>query len=136
MDDATKRAYIQVRLAKAQDDLATARDNLAYNHWRGAVNRAYYAVFHAASAVLLWLDIERARHSGTQAAFGEFLVKSGRIEPEFGEIYTRARKVREMQDYDLEAVPLTAQDAERIVDDAERFVARMERYLRQVGAIE
>ena len=85
---------------------------------------------------MLWLDIERARHSGTQAAFGEFLVKPGNIEPEFGEIYTRARKAREEQDYDLAAVPLAVQDAERIVAGAERFMERLKRYLRQVGAIE
>jgi len=136
MDDLTKRAYIQVRLAKAQDDLVTARDNLAHGHWRGAVNRAYYTIFHTASAALLWLDIERARHSGTQSAFGEFLVKPGIIEPEFGKIYTRARKARETQDYDLDAAPLAALDAERVVADAERFVARLERYLRQVGAVD
>jgi len=136
MDDATKRAYIRIRLAKAQDDLMTARVDLAHGHWRGAVNRAYYTIFHTASAALLWLDIERARHSGTQAAFGEFLVKPGHVEPEFGEIYTRARKAREEQDYDLAAVPLAVQDAERIVAGAERFMERLKRYLRQVGAIE
>ena len=95
MDDATKRAYIETRLAKARDDLLTAQDDLQNGHWRGAPNRAYYAVFHVASAVLLWLDIERARHSGTQAAFNEFLVKPGKLEPEFGQIYSRARKARE-----------------------------------------
>jgi uncharacterized protein (UPF0332 family) len=53
VDDATKRLYIAAHLARATDDLATARDNVAHGHWRGAVNRAYYAIFHAASAALL-----------------------------------------------------------------------------------
>ena len=79
MDEATKREYIRLRFERAQDDLMIARDDLTRAHWRGAVNRSYYTIFHAASAVLLWLDIERARHSGTQAAFGEFLVKRGKI---------------------------------------------------------
>ena len=88
-----------------------------------------------ASAVLLWLDIERARHSGTQAAFNEFLVKPGKLEPEYGQIYSRARKAREEQDYDLQAAPLTYEDAARIVADAERFLSRIERYLREARAI-
>jgi uncharacterized protein (UPF0332 family) len=136
MDDTIRRTYIRARLAKAQDDLVTARDDLVHGHLRGAVNRAYYTIFHIASAALLWFDIERAKHSGTQAAFNEFLVKPGKIEPEYGEIYTKARKTREEQDYDLRAVPLAAHDAEQIVHDAERFVARLERYLREVGAVE
>ena len=34
MDDTTKRAYIRVRLEKARDDLASARDCSAHSHWR------------------------------------------------------------------------------------------------------
>jgi uncharacterized protein (UPF0332 family) len=90
MGNITKRDYINTRLARARDDLITARDDLQHGHWRGATNRAYYAVFHTASAVLLWHDIERARHSGIQAAFNEFFVKSGILEPKYGRIYSRA----------------------------------------------
>ena len=133
MDEVTKRLYIAAHLARATDDLATARDNVAHSHWRGAVNRAYYAVFHAASAALLQLDIERARHAGVQAAFGASLVRPGLIEPEFGQIYSRVRQAREMQDYDVTAVALTFEETERLVRDAERFVARLDSYLRQVG---
>ena len=116
--------------------MSTARDDLGHNHWRGATNRAYYAIFHVASAALLWLDVERGKHSGIQSAFNEFFVKPGILEPEYGRIYSRARKAREEQDYDLEAAPLTAEEADRIVTEAEGFLMRLERYLREVGAIE
>jgi uncharacterized protein len=133
VDEVTKRLYIAAHLARATDDLATARDNVVHGHWRGAVNRAYYAVFHAASAALLQLDIERARHAGVQAAFGAFLVRPGLIEPEFGQIYSRVRQAREMQDYDVTAVTLTFEETERLVSAAERFIARLDSYLRQAG---
>jgi uncharacterized protein (UPF0332 family) len=133
VDDVTKRLYITAHLTRATDDLATARDNAAHGHWRGAVNRAYYAVFHAASAALLHLDVERARHAGVQAAFGAFLVRAGLIEPEFGQIYSRVRQAREMQDYDVTAVTLTFEETERLVSAAERFIARLDSYLRQAG---
>ncbi len=71
MDEATKRTYIQIRLKKAKEDLLNAQNDLENGYLRGAVNRAYYTIFHVASAVLLWHDIERARHSGIQSAFGE-----------------------------------------------------------------
>ena len=135
MDDVTKRAYVDTRLAKARDDLSTARDDVRHDHWRGATNRAYYAIFHVASAALLWLNVERAKHSGIQSAFNEFFVKPGVLEPEYGRIYSRARKAREEQDYDLEAAPLTAEEADHIVADAERFLVRLERYLREADAI-
>ena len=56
MDLATKRAYIRVRLDKAHDDLDTAHSMLLVTRLRGAVNRAYYAIFHVTSAALLWHD--------------------------------------------------------------------------------
>jgi len=87
------------------------------------------------SAALLWLDVERVKHSGIQSAFNELFVKPGVLEPEYGRIYSRARKAREEQDCDLEAAPLTADEAEHIVAGAERFLARLERYLREAGAI-
>lgn len=135
MDETTKRTYIQAHLTRAKDDLNTAHDNMQNEHWRGAVNRAYYAIFHTATAALLWADIERAKHSGVQSAFGEFLVKPGIIEPEFGQIYSRVRKARETEDYDVMAVPLTAEAATQIIDSAERFVTRLEDYLRKVKAL-
>ena len=73
------------------------------------------------------------RHAGVQAAFGAFLLRPGLIEPGFGQIYSRVRQAREMQDYDVTAVALTFEETERLVSDAERFIARLGRYLRQVG---
>ena len=81
------------------------------------------------------MDIERAKHSGVQAALGEFLIKSGAIEPEFGRIYTKLRKARETEDYDIMATPLTAETTEQMVREAQRFITRLERCLRQTGAL-
>ncbi len=109
---------------------------LRLEHWRGAINRAYYAIFDSTSAALLWLDIERSKHSGIQAAFNQFLVKPGMIEDEYSQIYKEVRDWRDEQDYKDLVRPLDQATTTQIVHDAERFVTRLERYLRQVGAIE
>jgi len=114
--------------------MATAQEMLKVARWRGAVNRAYYAVF-IASAALLWLDVERSKHSGVQAAFNKFLIKPGFIEAEYGQIYKEARDWREEQDYKDLVRPMDEALTTQVVQDAERFVARLERYLRQVGAM-
>ena len=72
MDSAAKRTIIRVRLDKAHDDLAMAHVLLHAGGRRAAVNRAYYTVFHVASAALLWLDVERTKHSAVQASFKKF----------------------------------------------------------------
>jgi len=115
--------------------MTTAHDLVKQGHLRAAINRAYYTIFHVASAALLWVDIERKRHSGVQSAFAEKYIKPGIIETEYSRIYRDARRAREQQDYDLQANPLTIQSANKIVSDAEQFITRLERYLRDVGAI-
>ena len=122
----TRRAYVTVRVAKARDDLATAQDMLKVERWRGAVNRAYYTIFHVASAGLKWLEIERKKHSAVQSAFSEFLIKPGLIEAEYSPIYKNAREWREDQDYSDEAKFLDGPTATQIVRDAERFLTRLE----------
>ena len=39
-----------------------------------AINRAYYAFFYAATALLLTLDVTRSKHSGVMGAFRERFV--------------------------------------------------------------
>ncbi len=135
MDPATKSAIIRVRLDKAHEDLGTAWELLHLARWRGAINRAYYAIFHVSSAALLTLDVQRSKHSGVQSAFSEFLIKPGAIEAEYGKLYRDARQWREEQDYMDTTRHLDEPTVTQIVQDAERFLARMERYLREVGAI-
>jgi uncharacterized protein (UPF0332 family) len=56
-------------------------------------------VFHVATAALLWLDIERTKHSAVQASFNESVVKPGLVEVEYGQLYRKAREWREERDY-------------------------------------
>lgn len=133
--DQAQRVIIAIRVEKCQEDIATAREDLERGRHRAAVARAYYAVFHIASAALLTIGIERAKHSGIESAFSEFLIKPGLIEPEYGDIYRRARRLREDQEYADDFARLDDAQVAQILSQAERFIARLEHYLRQVGAI-
>jgi uncharacterized protein (UPF0332 family)/predicted nucleotidyltransferase len=133
MDKNTK-LMIRIRVERSLDDLDTARQLLGLQKFPAAVSRAYYAVFALTTAVLLTLDLVRAKHSGVESAFSEYFIREKRIENEYKDIFVRARKEREDADYECKAY--TASAAQHIVADCERFVARMQTYLRQVGAIE
>ena len=99
-DNRRKTELIRRDLRKAHDDLETAEINLAAAKHRGAVNRAYYSIFHATEAVLLWHNIERSKHSGVESAFAAKLVKPKLIESEYFDIFRASRELREDQDYE------------------------------------
>lgn len=134
MDEDT-RAVIRVRLAKAQEDTETARELIELGRYRISATRSYYAIFTITTAVLLTKGLVRDKHAGVQSALGEHFVQTGQIEREFGRIFSVARKAREESDY-ADQVTFTREYAEKHLADADRFVARMERYLKDVGAIE
>ena len=50
-DGGTKRDIVLYRLQTARTDLKSARILLAAEEYKGANNRAYYAIFHAINAV-------------------------------------------------------------------------------------
>ena len=105
---------------------------MADGFFGSAVNRAYHAVFYAASALLLTQGLARSKHSGVVAAFRQHFVKPGIIETEYSRIYERLLDDRQIGDYDVEAVvepDLACSD----VEDARRLVRRSERYLQQGG---
>ena len=87
-----------------------------------------------ASAALFSQGIQRSKHSGIEAAFSQFLVKSGQIEPEFSRFYQQARRQWEAADY-ADIVDVDEATAQQTVENAERFVDRLEKFLQDAGAL-
>ncbi len=112
----------------AEQALKTARMNLETGDFRAAVNRAYYAIFYAASAILLTQGVERRKHSGVISAFREQFVKAGLIEAEYSHIYGETLVAREDADYALE-IPVESGMAEIALRQADSFVRRIRKYL-------
>lgn len=126
------RENIAALLHRSQEELKTTGLLFQTGHHRAALSRAYYAAFYAASALLLSQGIVRSKHSGVQAALGEFFIKAGHLEAEYGEIYAALREVREAGDYDVYFVP-ASELAELALDRSARFVERVKRYLEEHG---
>lgn len=74
---------IQLYLKRAHYDLEAAQSNLGQGFYGVAVNRSYYAMFYAASALLASEGLARSKHSGVISAFGEHFVKTGLIQVEY-----------------------------------------------------
>ncbi len=115
----------------AHQMIEVAGHNLADGVYGSAINRAYYAIFYAANALLATRGLARSKHSGVIAAFRERFVKPGLIESEYSRIYGRAMDDRHIGDYDIRRT-ITANRAKDDLCDARRFVSRIETYLIEV----
>ena len=88
-------------LAKAEDKLKTARINFEHGQYDDSISRAYYAVFHAISAVLFSKSLAFSSHSQVIGAFNKEFVKVGIFPKEFTEIVQGLFADRQTGDYDV-----------------------------------
>ncbi len=119
----------QKELIRAKKALLAAKTLLENQLYEDCVSRAYYAVLHAAKAVLAIEGVEPQSHHAVRRMFGLHLVKTEKIEKDFARILTAEQEDREIGDYDID-IEIEQDRAVKRVNDAEKFIKRIENYLR------
>jgi uncharacterized protein (UPF0332 family) len=89
--------------------------------FRGAVNRYYYAAFHAARALLATHNVDSARHAGVIALFQQHFVKAGDFPADVARALPRSFEKRLSSDYS-DFVEISADEVERVKADVHTFV--------------
>ena len=82
MTDANKRANVASELGRADESMRAARVLVDAALLHDAESRLYYAIYHAAVALLLTEGLEPRSHAGTASMLGLHFVKTGRMDPE------------------------------------------------------
>jgi len=116
------------RIEKAKEDLLTAKMSLDGGMLRGSVNRPYYAVFHAARALLALEGADYKKHVGVIAHFHREYVKTGLFDKAHGETISNAFVIRNEADYD-DFYVLPKEDTVEQLTNAEKFTAAVENYI-------
>lgn len=68
-DFGTKKDLVMYRIQTAKSNLKSARTLLAVEEYKGANNRAYYAIFHAINAIYALDGKAYKRHKDTISNF-------------------------------------------------------------------
>ena len=93
-----------------------------------AVNRAYYAAFHAMKALEALNAHESKKHSGVISYFRQTYIKTGLLDGKLSDIIGMLQESREDSDYNI-LIRFTAEDAETQYENAELFVGEIENYI-------
>ena len=118
------------RLARAREDLETAKDNCGNGSFRASVNRSYYAIFHALRAIAALDHFDSGKHSGIIAFINMNYVKTGVFDKSFSKIVDSAFRLREKADYD-DFYVAAACDAEEQIKKAEIVIQEVEAHLEE-----
>lgn len=111
----------------AKSDLLSANILLKEGEYRGANNRAYYAVYHAISAVHALDGKSYKRHKDTLANFNKDYIKTEIFPKTFGRRIARAEEIRHASDYD-DFYITTKEKAEEQILTAKELTEQIEAY--------
>ena len=124
----TKDEVVAFRLEKADKDLRAAKTMISSQDWEVAINRLYYAAFHAVSALLFKNDIKVKAHSGAKAMLELHFVKTSLLSVEWGRFYAQLFNERNDSDYEDFAI-FTAEDVLPLLPQTEEFIDVIKRLI-------
>ena len=118
----------QYSLSKAKSDLNDARKTLELEMYETTANRSYYAIFHAARALLALDGQDYKKHSGVISNFQRNYIKTEIFDKTMSNIIKTAFDMRTDSDYE-DFYVISKEDVSRQVEEAEYFINNIEKYL-------
>lgn len=115
------RALIEYRIGQAGEALHEAVLLQEAGHFRGAINRAYYAMFYAVQALIIRSQEKISKHSGAIAFFDKNYIKTGIFGKDFSKWLHQVFDLRQDADYGTMYTP-SAKDTADALAHATEFV--------------
>ena len=132
MIDDRLRELIELRMQRAGETLREAQLLAAEHAARGAINRAYYAMFYAVLAILAAKGLGSSKHSGAISLFDREFVKPGDLPKELSRSLHLAFERRQQADYG-ELVQFDESTVTRVIEEANTFIQDVRAYARAKG---
>ena len=114
------RKSIRALVDKSAENILASEELVKLQLYDIASSRIYYAMFYAAEALLLSAGREFSSHGALHAAFGEYFVKTGRIDSKYHRYLIDAFRERQVADYDAPA-KVSKKNAETLIRQAKEF---------------
>ena len=116
------------QLARAKQLLASIPVLISVEDYYSAVNRAYYAAFHAIKAIEALDNYDSKKHSGLLSNFRSRYIKTGIFDVKYSQIITSLAQYRQDSDYNI-LVQIHLEEAQEQYRNAVDFVGAIEAYL-------
>lgn len=126
-DKGTRDDLARYRIETSKNDLQAARLLLNAGQYRGANNRAYYAIYHVISALHALDERAYKRHKDALANFNKDYIRTEIFPKSFGRRIAEAEEIRHASDYD-DFYLATKEEAEEVIMTAEELLSMIESY--------
>lgn len=116
---------VKLHLGRARKSLKASKILANDELFEDAASRAYYAMFHAAKALLISRDVVPKTHKGLISKFGEEFVKTHEIDKEKLRELSHGFRMRMKSDYEAE-FSLSSAEITLLIEETEDFLKSIE----------
>lgn len=128
LNNEDKQNLIKYRLEQADETIADVKILIDNNRLRSAVNRIYYGMFYALSALSISYSFQTSKHRQLIGWFNKNFIRTGEIEQSYGKSLNKAYNLRSEGDYDV-YVNFDKQEVDGLFDNIKSFILRLKIYL-------
>jgi len=119
------KKLVEKELGESRYDFDKAADNLKKGDYKWSIIAGYYAMFHAARALLFSLGYKEKRHFAINIVLEELSMK-GMLESRHINYFSSAMEAREGADYSYK---YSEERAEELMEYAEKFISEMKKLI-------
>lgn len=120
-----RRALAEHSIQKARDTVETVRFLLENGQFTLAINRIYYGIYYALSAIALKEGFQTSKHAQLIGWFNKTFIAAGKVEPEIGKMIRKAFENRMEGDYNLFAA-FEREEVEFALAEMEKVIERID----------
>jgi len=118
---ATGKKLVNKEIAVAQSDLSEAKAGYENERYKWSTVQAYYAMFHAARALVYSKDYREKSHFCLVIALRALFVDEGKMDAQSVRDLLNAMNLRESADYDAE---FSQSGAKAVIESADKFIQK------------
>lgn len=120
--------YIKYRFHRAEESFDEAMILAENEKWNTVINRLYYSCFYAVIALLLKNDVETQTHDGARTQFGLHFIKTGKIDKEYGKLFTKLFDYRQKGDYG-DLFDYDEEIVKPLIEQVKEFIGEIGKYI-------
>ena len=115
------KELVKKELSVARSDLLDAKAGYENRRYKWSTIQAYYAMFHAARALIYSRGYREKSHYCLLVALRALFIEEGKLDAQTGRDFLNAMNLREAADYQSE---FSGSGARAVITSAEKFVER------------
>lgn len=119
-----RESMVSVEIERAERMLNEFPIYVENKLWNTLVNRMYYTVFHAATALLIKNKLHASTHQGVYVLLSRYFIKEGILSVDEGKLFSRLETMREKGDYNC-FIDVDEEEVLPFIESTKAFVAHI-----------